>query len=56
MKLFETLGIRSPKNIKKEFNALDHEAMFETENDENILDPIIEYVLNVLDGAYVPPE
>ena len=33
---------------------LDHEAMFGAENEDNILDPITEYMLNDSDGVYVP--
>ena len=34
--------------------GLDHEAMFGAENKDNILDPIIEYMLDDSDGGYMP--
>ena len=54
MKLFDNLGIRFPKNIKNEYKGLGHEALFGTENENNISNPIIKYMLNDSDGAYVP--
>ena len=36
--------------------GLDHEATFGVENEDNILDPITEYMRNDSDGAYVPPK
>ena len=54
MKLFDNLGISFPKNIKNEYNGLDHEALFGTERKNNVSNPIIKYMLNDSDGAYVP--
>ena len=56
IKLFNTLLIDLPKNIKKKFNGLDHEAMFRAENYNNILDPIIDYMIDDSNGIYVSPE
>ena len=33
-----------------------YEAILRAENEDNILDPIIEYMLNNSDDAYVPPQ
>ena len=54
MKLFNNLGISFPKNIKNEYSFLDHEALFGAENENNISNSIIKYMLKDSDGAYVP--
>ena len=56
MKLFDEFGISLPRNMKTEYNALDHNKLFGTDKETNIMDPIIEYMIDDYNGAYVPPE
>ena len=42
--------------MKTEYNALDHNKLFGMDKETNITDPIIEYMIDDYNGAYVPPE
>ena len=54
MKLFNAVGINLPNNIKAEYSSLDHNELFGLDKDNNILDPIIEYMIDNYNDAYVP--
>ena len=56
MKLFNAVGINLPNNIKAEYGSLDHNELFGLDKYNNISDPIIEYMIDDSDGAYVPHE
>ena len=56
MKLFNAVGINLPNNIKAKYSLLNHNELFGLDKDNNILDPIIEYMIDNSNGAYVPHE
>ena len=56
MKLFDAVGISLPNNIKAEYALLNHQELFGSDKENNILDPIIKYMIDDYNGAYVPHE
>ena len=56
MKLFDAVGISLPNNIKAEYSSLNHKELFGLDKENNVSNPIIKYMINDYDGAYVPHE
>ena len=46
MKLFDAVGISLSKNIKAEYNSLNHHELFGPDKENNISDPIIKYMID----------
>ena len=55
-KLFNAVGISLPNNIKAEYASLNHQELFGPDKENNISDPIIEYMIDDYDSAYIPHE